>query len=276
MQGAAEELGVSLSAVSHQIAELERYLDAALFDRRLRPFRLTAVGAEYASVVVPSFQKVMQATSRLFRRRGPEEVRVTTYPLLAVKWLLPRLPGFQLRHPAIDLVVSSTNRVLSLQDGEADLAIRTGPAPSDGAVAIPLMRDEAVAVYSSELATASTSPAKLVQSLPLLGSDPSGRLWRRWLAHHRLTHPGLSRGMEFDDALAALDAASAGVGIVLTLRSAVENELRSGKLSEWRSPSTPPFAVQHHLVRSRSSTDHAASESFVEWILGVARGSEGR
>src|SRR6516225_8888343 len=97
---AAAELGVTPTAISHQIRLLERYCGCALFRRRPRPISLTHAGAR----LFPAIRAGLEA--------------------FASRWLVPRLPIWRKLHPDAPLEVIGTDSVLNLRAGDADVAIR--------------------------------------------------------------------------------------------------------------------------------------------------------
>src|SRR6266511_3800512 len=90
---AAAELGVTPTAISHQIRLLEQYCGRALFRRRPRPLSLTEAGDRHP-------------------------LRVTTTNAFASRWLVPRLPRWRKVRPDAPLDVIGTDNVLDLHAGD--------------------------------------------------------------------------------------------------------------------------------------------------------------
>src|SRR6185369_771474 len=94
-RAAAEELAITQSAVSHQIAGLERRLGTALFRRKSRRVELTEAGAAYYPFLRDAFDRIAQGTGLVSRQALAGELMIQVYVTVAVKWLIPRLHRFQ-------------------------------------------------------------------------------------------------------------------------------------------------------------------------------------
>ncbi|MEM6946426.1 MAG: LysR family transcriptional regulator, partial [Pseudomonadota bacterium] len=124
MADAAASLGVTESAVSHQIRALETQLHVKLFDRSTGRLRLTPEGERYLARVAPALAELEAATAALMPAEGRRQVRLTLPPSLAATWLIPRLSRFEAANPAIDLDLVLTTRLVELARDQVDLAIR--------------------------------------------------------------------------------------------------------------------------------------------------------
>src|SRR5437764_1826004 len=89
---AAAELGVTPTAISHQIRLLERYCGRALFRRRPRPLSLTQAGARLFPIIRDGLEAFSSAIATIQRDRDTQPLRVTTTNAFASRWLVPRLP----------------------------------------------------------------------------------------------------------------------------------------------------------------------------------------
>ncbi|MFY7962951.1 MAG: LysR family transcriptional regulator, partial [Elsteraceae bacterium] len=123
---AAEELLVTQSAVSHQIALLEGALGVRLFVRKARGVSLTEAAARYLAAVQASFGGLEQATAILRGSRERSALRVSLTPSFAANFLAPRLGRFAQAHPDVDLLLDPTLQMADIAASAADLAIRYG------------------------------------------------------------------------------------------------------------------------------------------------------
>src|SRR6202049_4722129 len=121
---AAAELGVTPTAISHQIRLLERYCGRALFRRRPRPLSLTEAGARLFPIIRDGLEAFATATPAIKREADKQPLRVTTTNAFASRWLVPRLPRWRKVRPDAPLDVIGTDNVLDLHAGDADVAIR--------------------------------------------------------------------------------------------------------------------------------------------------------
>jgi hypothetical protein len=130
---AAAELGVTPTAVSHQIRSLEAYCGQALFRRQPRPITLTSAGEQLFPVVRDGFGSFVEAINVVRAGGTATRLRLTTTNAFAARWLVPRLPQWRKAHSRLKLEIVSTDEVLSLKNGEADISIRyVRSTPTDG------------------------------------------------------------------------------------------------------------------------------------------------
>jgi len=101
---AAEELALTEGAVSRQIARLEAFLGTALFDRVGNRVRLAPNGTRYAVQVREVLDRLERDSQYLMGQpMDGTSLDIAVLPTFAVRWLIPRLKGFQERHPNITL-----------------------------------------------------------------------------------------------------------------------------------------------------------------------------
>lgn len=151
---AAGELGVSAAAVGQLVRSLEGWLGAPLFQRRKAGSeRLVVTGDAQAAVakLTEGLDRLEAGLDMLRARRGRQAVTVTASQAMVAKWLLPHLHAFSARHPAIDVRLDVSDRLLDLAHGEADLGVRCGPGTWPGLVAVRLMGEEVFPVCSPAL-----------------------------------------------------------------------------------------------------------------------------
>jgi len=126
MSEAARRLGLSKSAVSRQLAELERRLGAQLLRRTTRRMSLTEVGELFYA----RCQRVAEEAEEAERSVGDMqaeprgEIRLAAPMSFGHLHVAPRLPAFLERHPKVRVHVDLTDRVIDLVREKFDLAIR--------------------------------------------------------------------------------------------------------------------------------------------------------
>src|SRR3954451_12627654 len=124
-KAAATELGVTPTAVSHQIRLLEAYCGQTLFRRQPRPITLTWAGEQLFPVIRDGLENFADALNFVRGGKATEaRLRVTTTNAFAARWLVPRLPKGRKAHARIRLEILSSDEVLNLKNGEADISIR--------------------------------------------------------------------------------------------------------------------------------------------------------
>ena len=123
---AGQELSLSQSAISRQIAALEDDLKVPLFHRHARGLILTEQGEVLFRTVQDVQTKLASAKARLTdsRDKPTGELRITTTIGLGTIWLTPRISEFVELYPQIQVVLLLDDRELDLGMREADVAIR--------------------------------------------------------------------------------------------------------------------------------------------------------
>jgi len=277
---AAAELGVTPTAISHQIRLLEDICGQELFRRRPRPLALTAAGERLYPVLRHGFDAFASALGSLSEDPQQGPLRVTTPNAFASHWLVPRLPLWREAHPDLTLEVIGTDRPLDLRAGEADVAIRYAAAMPADLVGQELFRDTYFPVCSPALLAEGRAIGRALDllSYPLIHfewrrSDPAIPNWQRWLATAGAIDPDLPGGTEawdlsFREELHAIDAVIAGQGIAVCSNIVVRRELDSGALVKAHDLSLPGFG--YYLVHLPDHPRLAAIAAFAAWILSIA------
>ena len=123
---AADELSVTQAAISHQVRGLEQRLGLKLFVRRNRSLLLSEAGQAYLPAVRSAFDQLNEATEKLLQKDRGGHLTVTTTSSFAVKWLVPRLGGFQRANPEIDVRISTGTGLVDFSREDVDIGIRYG------------------------------------------------------------------------------------------------------------------------------------------------------
>lgn len=142
ISAAAEALGIHRATVTRHIDTLETALGAKLFQRHARGFSPTELGEELlrvADATDAQFGELMRlARGSLDDLSGT--MTVTSVDVL-VPIILPIVTAFQTSHPRMNVHLVSSDRVLKLEYGEADIAFRIGAKPSHpDNVVVPVQR----------------------------------------------------------------------------------------------------------------------------------------
>ncbi|WP_234826999.1 LysR family transcriptional regulator [Rhodopseudomonas palustris] len=142
---AAAEIGVTPSAVSHQLRILEELLGVELM-RRVGPrLELTETGRLLSPELSAGFARITGAVGRLKNDRKLGPLRLSMLPTFAVHWLSPRLTSYPFARAGFELLISTTQSVVDLGAGVADAAVRQGGGSWPG-VRSELLFDENVAL----------------------------------------------------------------------------------------------------------------------------------
>ncbi|TFF43075.1 LysR family transcriptional regulator [Pseudomonas sp. RIT623] len=264
---AAEELHLTQSAVSKQVAQLEEMLRHHLFLRIRRRLQLTPAGALYLAEVNKILTQV-DMSSRYVLTYGTqtEVLKVATQPSFGVRWLIPHLKGFGKRHPNIHLDIRNEMEPFALLQGSADVVFFYGHGTWPGATCLELFGEEVVPVCAPELLQGRTLPdVGALAELVLLQSASRPQAWHEWFLEQGLHTDNSYHGPRFDTFYMALSAAQAGCGVALVPRYLVAKELAEGSL----------VLAWNHAMRSNGAyylafAEHAAEvpkvRALVEWV----------
>ena len=270
---AAQELHVSQSAVSRQIAVLEAYLGVELFRRERHGVTLTRAGKSYAEEVVPAFDAIASATARLLRSTSQGALRVRTYTTFAAKWLIPRLPDFQAQFPSIEVRIDNAIPDVDFDRDPADLAIQFGDGRWPRVNSDLLFYDEIEPVCSPSYLENHRGPRGKLQPLlqhRLLVSHYRRTDWDEWLAFAGLTD--VARGterMSFGSSVMTWQATLDGLGIAIGQTAMLRSELESARLVR---PFNTPFRREkaYYLVRPQVQREARKISAFRDWLLETA------
>lgn len=264
---AAQELHLTQSAVSKQVAQLEDMLRHHLFLRIRRRLQLTPAGALYVAEVNKILTQV-DMSSRYILSYGEqtEVLKVATQPSFGVRWLIPHLKGFGKRYPNIHLDIRNEMEPFALLHNTADVVFFHGQGTWPGATCIELFGEEVVPVCAPELLQGrSLNDASELAELVLLQSTSRPEAWHEWFLEQGLHSANSYHGPRFDTFYMCVGAAQSGCGVALVPRYLVQQELHEGKLV---------VAWQHAMHSSGAHfmafAEHAAEvpkvRSLVEWI----------
>lgn len=278
---AAEELGLTPTAISHQIRLLEQYCGETLFRRRPRPLGLSEAGARLFPAIREGFDGFAVALSSLRSQADAKTLRVTTTNAFASRWLVPRLSLWRDAYDDVTLSIIGADRVINLEAGEADLAIRYARSAPHGA-SREIFRDQFYPVCSPKLlkgrppirGSADLSRFPLIH-FDWFANDRSSPNWQRWfemtLAGDSSARHAGQIALSFREELHAIDAVLAGQGIALCSDIVVADDLASGSLVKVLDLPLPGYGF--YPVYAPDHPRRAVIDIFVEWISAAARRS---
>lgn len=227
---AAVELNVTQGAVSRQVKALENRLGVLLFKRLHRSLSLTGQGRIL-------FQSVNQAMMNLTRavdalKTSTKDLSLKIHPTFAIRWLIPRLYKFQSRYPDIQLRFTTSSINADFKHENFDIAV-TYRGKSIPGVARKKILEECLSPVCSPLLLKGKHPLKHPEDLvhhPLLHNSPDQREWHAWADQTKTSGLSFEKGQFFEIDDAALQAATAGLGVALGDRLLVKEDLESGRL----------------------------------------------
>ncbi len=260
---AAEELGVTVGAVSQHIRKVEAQLGRKLFDRTPRGLSATAVGAPLIEALTRGLHEIERAVAAAESRRG-SGLTVSVAPVLAAKWLVARLTRFHAAHPEIALRIDAAIELVDFDASDVDAGVRVGVGPWPGVKAERLAGLKLFPVCSPAMAERIQSLDDLAR-LPIIRDHGSPGRWPLWLAGQGAPGLVLGGGPVYSDAGLCLDAAIAGQGVTMAWPTLAADALKSGAL---RAPFAGAVASDeaYWLVVSATRPLSVAVRAFAGWL----------
>lgn len=264
---AADELCVTHGAVSRQIRQLEEHLGVPLTEGPRSRLRMTEAGLKLAQALSPAFDQIEAAVPRPVQV-GPRPLVVSCMPTFAMKWLIPRLPGFQALHPDIPVRVAESNGPFDFSDDGIDLAIRMrwpGDTDYQDSTAFPFMRHFHGPVMAPELAAKGVADFRSVCAAPRLQTRTYPQSWSEWIRDTGAESlPPAPREQEFDHFFYMLEAAVAGLGVAVAPWAFAQRDLESGRLV-----APLGFAFSQTLIVALTPRENASEQAllFRDWLL---------
>ncbi len=255
---AAIELGVSPSALSQTIRNLERRLGTRLLQRTTRRVGLTEPGQHLLQEMLPALQRIGGALQAMEESRDlpAGQLRITTPRFAAEHLLLPFLPAFHAHYPQVQVELSIQPAMIDVVAEAFDAGIRLGESLAAGMIAVPLGPPLRLAVVAS--------PAYLQQhGVPLQPEDltnhacirhrsSDGRImpWEFSRDGHDFTIE-VGGALLLNDSHLALHAACAGMGLLQVFAHSARAHLDDGRLLHVLDAWQLPFAGFHLYYPSR-------------------------
>ena len=271
---AADELGVTPSAVSHQIQLLETCLGVRLFLREAGRATLTAAGRTYAQEVTNAFALIAKATDLVAPQPLGRHLVIASSPSFAAKWLQPRLAAFLGGHPGIKVRLSTLSTRDTLDDQPFDIAIVYGRPLVTRGQSEALLVEKLRPLCSPALVAALDLRVPCDLSRATLIHSVNALTWSEYLSHVGAGDVRPDNELWINPSSIAIDAAVAGVGVVLESELLAEREIRDGRLvapfdsERFRVETRSYFLVRP--ARSRSGSQVAAFEQWLRSSIAAA------
>ncbi|MCG6904181.1 MAG: LysR family transcriptional regulator [Rhodobacter sp.] len=229
---AAEDLGLTQSAVSRQVKELETHVGTPLFRREGRGVRLTDAGRALFQPLLGDLERLRRTVHHAVAAgAGAQLLAIAAPPTFAARWLVPKLSDFRDLHPGLELVVSSRPEPFDLHEERVDVAVHFGGWDWPGAQLTPLCPEKLVVVAAPALLARYpvARPVDILE-MPLLHLSSRPDQWDHFglsIAQGRVPRSG----SHFDQFGLVIGAATAGMGAAILPTYLIEQELSDGRLT---------------------------------------------
>ena len=243
---AAEELGVTPGAVSHQIKFIETDLGISLFNRNYSGNNLTRQGELLFAILQSSFSNISTVLANLRKSKENEEVTISATNAVSSLWLTTRLAKFWRKNPDIAVNQHVTDNP-NLQGVSVNLKICYGFVEDNSIQKHILFDDELVPVCSPKFAAQNPDiDINKLANMPLIHVKAEDKNWSNWFSWFKsLGYKGtISQKITVNNYVIALQHASDGSGVVLGWKKLVKPKIDDGSLVVLGNISTPaPSAI---------------------------------
>lgn len=269
---AALELCISQAAVSQQMRQLEKRLEAKLFIRKAKQMCLSQKGEVLFKSCQEGLTIIKEGISQIHQEGIAGEITVTSTQAFTSLWLMPRLKNFARQYPDIQVRFMPSAGFENIKDSPIDLAIRFGTQvranTSDELVSEYFGESPVFPICSAELATNldMSSPRDLLSTWLVTLEEPGAYNWEAWFEEVNVTgceqHKYWTRVNSTDTALTAV---LHGHGITLAAPYLCQRHLDSGEL-------IIPFSIPHpatvkrYMIYDPQSSKVARLNVFMEWL----------
>ncbi len=264
MSRAAEELCVTHGAVSRQVRVLQEHLGTELVRGPRHRLELTPAGAELATRLSSAFGTIADAV-KAARAGAHREIEISCLGTFALKWLIPRLPGFLAAHPEVRVRMSESYAPVDFARDRFDAAIRVlepGPTPRTQVVTVLMPLSHGPVVAAGVAADCASLDVLLRQ--PRLFAASFRESWRDWSERSGHALPPAAIEREFAHNHAMIEAAASGLGAAIAPWAFVAPDIASGRL-------VAPFGFSERasrfvFIRPASRPDLAV-DAFRDWLV---------
>jgi DNA-binding transcriptional LysR family regulator len=263
LQAAADELGVTPGAVSQHVIRAEAQLGRPVFLRTAKGLAATALGSRLLPRLTAAFHALDDAVS-VAGDGQDRSLTVSVAPVLASKWLVPRLHRFRAAHPEIRVRIDATTDIVDLDASDVDVALRVGRGVWRNTRLRRLLPMKLFPVCAPALAAALQTPDDLRRAPIVLDSGSRG-IWDAWLAPFAMTEADLGPADLFTDASLCADAAIGGQGVMLGWQTLAVDAIRAGLLVA-PFPGAVDIGTAYYAVTSPGRKESWQVLAFVKWV----------
>jgi DNA-binding transcriptional LysR family regulator len=256
---AAARLGVSQSALSHTIRQLEARLGVRLLARTTRSVSPTEAGERLLRNLGPRFEEIdaeLAALSEL-REKPAGTIRITATDYAADTVLWPKLVPFLRRYPEIKVEISVEYGLTDIVAERFDAGVRNGEQVAKDMVAVRIGPDTRMAVVGApsyfKRRSEPGKPQDLIghNCINLRLSTHGGLYAWEFEKGGRELRVRVEGQLVFNGSFQMLNAALAGFGVAYVPEDLAQPHLAKGRLTRVLEDWLPPFAGHHLYYPSR-------------------------
>ncbi len=236
--GAARELGISRSAVSQSVRQLEEHLRVVLVQRTTRSVALTEPGQRLVDGVAPALAQTVATLAEVAAKPGEAVGRLRlSVPRSAVPLVIePVLPTFRARHPRVEVELVIEDRFVDIVAGGYDAGVRLSESIQRDMVRVRLTEAFRFVIVGSPKYLAKrgrpSKPEDLLEHECITFRSPTNGVLYAWeLERGRKSwRVPVRGGVVANDGVLCATLAKLGLGLAYAPEDRVEADLRAGKL----------------------------------------------
>lgn len=258
---AAQELGLTQSAISQHVRNLELHLGRDLFIRRTRALDLTEAGGNYLPIIREAFDLLTQGTRAVFGDGKGKSLIVQCNLGFALFWLTPRLSHFQATHPgiALNIVTPIWDPEGNTESSSLEIRFARDSDVPNGADRLTQDRFYPVCHPDYQNSVFDLQKATLFECSGLTGTweawfKSQARPFERWAE--------VNRGSTFG---IAINAALEGAGFAMVHDTLVADMIANGRLVRPFNHA-PALLEGYYLIPPIKANETKASQLFSKWL----------
>lgn len=266
-RAAADELGLSPSALSRRVSALEDFIGKRLFTRQHQAMKLTDDGSTFYNAVAPKFDELAAAVEGQVEDSRVLRLRLGVLPLFGSQRLFPRLPELRKAQPRLHIDFDTSPHLDHRVGDTLDAAFILSPQPDPSFHAVQLDHNKVYAITSKALAEdVGPTPDReaLSRQTFLIHNElpDSFVAWKQAIGLPDLEPAAIDH---YDSGQLILEAAAQGLGIAI-MHDAHFDRAQDGRLAnlydiEVKSPYSYWFICKPHAL------DVRAVRIFHDWVV---------
>ena len=272
---AADELCVTLTAVSKQVKKLEAFLNTQLFTRGKQGVELTSKGKLYLKNVIEVLEILSNQSIKMDDDHHPLPLNVEIGTCFSHFWLLPKLDDFRNKYPDITLNLVINNERNIGDNSDYDIAFFYSSMDSINKNNHLLFTERILLVCSPEflkkrpecidLRQLWQQPVIMLKDALFFWED-----WQSWANIYGIEYQQPQNVIQVEDQVSVIHAATNDAGVALAWDWHVRELIDNGKLIALTEP--VEFNANAFFLSVSELSDHLASQLFVDWVISTERG----
>jgi len=269
---ASSVLNRDASIVSRRVSALEARLGIRLLERTTRRLAPTEAGTRYYRRMRAALSLMDEASAEVAQNSQVASglLRLALPATFGQRWISPRLPEFMAAWPQITLEAEFSDRYVDLVHERFDLAVRIGDPADSRLVARRLSSNERILVaapaYLARYGTPET-PEQLTDHVCLLNPRIEGYPDWRFRSAHKTAAVRVNGRLIANDASTLVAAGVAGMGLMVSARWLILDELNSGRLVRILDDWQFEYSGDIHLVRPSARYTPLKTRVFADWLI---------